>query len=981
MKYYLVLFLLYILCVHSAIEISPQSRLKKANFKNNLKNKCDLCLEKTGDKCNKCIKGAYLFEHDCYFTCPGETVADNYSLTCKNESDNPVFIKAYTLGRCLNKCGSVFHDCSCNIDCKKAGNCCSDFKYCEFIGKEASKQCTISGCEACTQDNKTCLKCKDRFYYYKNQCVEACPHESKRILGNSLCIDIPKCNIENCAECDKVNLNCTKCLHGYFLHENECTESCPAGTRANRVNFTCVNKSTFAFSMIFPSKFSCKSQCGLEKAKLRKLKIKNMTLETNCQNEDKQYSKQDCSCHHHCLKDGNCCDDFESECIEELKKEKCKTCENCHEGKCLKCLENSELHQGDCNCRKGFYYDIEKDRCLDINLKTQKSNQEKLQIKNPSQNNNSILSKMLADSFHSPNKEDSFKQSLQMPGLGYNMVLSGNTTMNIFSGNDHPIITNESVVNENSFNNSTKIEKNINSHNIIIGGYQRENIKEEDGQFENPQNYYPDKQDDSESNLSFGSPRYETTIRDSKGRMIKRLINNRQSERKKKIIIDKHFHMDHEKNYPHDLEHEEGVPMTMKELLKNSSNNEVKKIKSSNQVPEPKVLGKKGATNVPKQEVLTVKSASGAVQLKTKNLSQFAEPIGMKNVNLENNNSFIKEIQPSIQPEKINLIKEQPKEILKNNNFEKEDKTEPENLQISTPLLNPASSQVKVNPNENNLFNNQNTNSNQYNNLNKSETLQINKQKKHNTFLKEILSEKKSTIANSHPVSQTQQKNNILELNKVEDQEKENQITLGTFNVNQNNIKIQENNNLKSSISQSQTFSKENNINFDKKPLSQLTHHDLDHLVETTTDSNKKVQVNINIPNSTTDEKNPNVLHRNRVVVYNHYFINDKSMTMNQPKNPNVFNFFGNECKDGKCLNSDESKPFKDAQFINDKNFKEFNNTLHLQKGGVNVIMDRGTIDEQFKLPESQKSVVSEDLKDLKQGSNRLKQVLIKNKK
>ena len=162
MKYYLVLFLFIITCVHYAIQIKPQNR---SNFLSNNKNSCDLCLEKTGDICSKCIKGAYLYNHECYFTCPGETLADNYSLTCKKESESPVFIKAYTLGRCMNKCGSIFHDCSCDVRCKKAGDCCSDFKYCEFIGKEASKQCTIVGCEACTQN--TCLKCNEGRFYYK----------------------------------------------------------------------------------------------------------------------------------------------------------------------------------------------------------------------------------------------------------------------------------------------------------------------------------------------------------------------------------------------------------------------------------------------------------------------------------------------------------------------------------------------------------------------------------------------------------------------------------------------------------------------------------------------------------------------------------------------------------------------------------------------------------------------------------------------
>lgn len=86
--------------------------------------------------------------------------------------------------------------------------------------------------------------------------------------------------------------------------------------------------------------------------------------------------------------------------------------------------------------------------------------------------------------------------------------------------------------------------------------------------------------------------------------------------------------------------------------------------------------------------------------------------------------------------------------------------------------------------------------------------------------------------------------------------------------------------------------------------------------------------------------------------------------------------FFGNECKDGKCVNSDEIKSLKNAKFIDDKNFHEFNSTLNVQKSGVNLILDRGS--NELKLPESQKKEISEFPKEIKQGSNRLKRVIKK---
>lgn len=113
--------------------------------------------------------------------------------------------------------------------------------------------------------------------------------------------------------------------------------------RANRINFTCVLKNNFSFHWIFPSLYSCKNKCN------------NETIEF------------DCSCKHTCLRIGNCCDDFEKECQEEVKKEDCKLCDVCEFGKCSKCKSNSFLKiqsPNECECEKGFYYDNEEDICL-----------------------------------------------------------------------------------------------------------------------------------------------------------------------------------------------------------------------------------------------------------------------------------------------------------------------------------------------------------------------------------------------------------------------------------------------------------------------------------------------------------------------------------------------------------------------------------------------------------------------------------------
>ena len=128
-------------------------------------------------------------------------------------------------------------------------------------------------------------------------------------------------------------------------------KSCPVGLRANRINFTCVKRNNFSFYWIFPSNSSCVNKCG------------NNSINS------------DCSCNHTCLRRGNCCDDFEMECKDEIEKENCKICDECVFGKCMQCKEKSFLNSknnSECLCKEGFSYDIEEDICLPISDKGNK---------------------------------------------------------------------------------------------------------------------------------------------------------------------------------------------------------------------------------------------------------------------------------------------------------------------------------------------------------------------------------------------------------------------------------------------------------------------------------------------------------------------------------------------------------------------------------------------------------------------------------
>jgi hypothetical protein len=173
MKYYWFIFITCLLKVHNA-------------------NSCgSACLKCNNDKtCSQCIKGAYSDEQTstCHEVCPDNLVADNMSMTCKDPSEDPVYIKAYTTSRCLNSCGREFEDCSCKADCKLKGTCCSDFKFCEIIAKNNKVAKSSSKCELKSMDGKMCLQCKPDYYYYNRDCFDTCPPGTEPLNVNKICI-------------------------------------------------------------------------------------------------------------------------------------------------------------------------------------------------------------------------------------------------------------------------------------------------------------------------------------------------------------------------------------------------------------------------------------------------------------------------------------------------------------------------------------------------------------------------------------------------------------------------------------------------------------------------------------------------------------------------------------------------------------------------------------------------------------------------
>jgi len=102
MKYYLIVFLLFITSVHISQKINKDfihknifrknensidnlilDKINKININHKIQD-CSLnCLECENSICKKCERGFYALKNICYAKCPKGFYADNYSLSCR----------------------------------------------------------------------------------------------------------------------------------------------------------------------------------------------------------------------------------------------------------------------------------------------------------------------------------------------------------------------------------------------------------------------------------------------------------------------------------------------------------------------------------------------------------------------------------------------------------------------------------------------------------------------------------------------------------------------------------------------------------------------------------------------------------------------------------------------------------------------------------------------------------------------------------
>lgn len=458
-----------------------------------------------------------------------------------------------------------------------------------------------------------------------------------------------------------------------------------------------------------------------------------------------------------------------------------------------------------------------------------------------------------------------------------NTFVNGNMTVNMFEGNDNPEIINENIVNENSYNNVTRIERNTGSNNVIIGTKKVNKEKEkmviknnQQGNWEQKEievkanscnqvdqqkqiekakqmeqteqveqtkevkNTLENNNMEGEAQFDFGDSRKSNQNNQKNNSNLK----NRLKTDNSKIDINKHFHYEHIKNFPVDLEHEEGIELPMPK-----ENQEVVQIKKPEKSIKPVIDKIKPIIKSEHKPVLSVKPKS--VEEETKEIP----PIKMKKSVLKGS---IKKAQ--------NIQKSEPNEGEVSNQDEDNGVITPTETPTETPIETPT----------------------------------------------DIPNETPTVVpSNNHH-------------NKPHYHPNSSQIT--------------------------NTFGK---------------------------DFNKKINININLPtivsNSTDSDSENHAVTKNHVTVYNHYFVNDKSLTMNRPENPNVFNIYDAKDKDGnnETMFDKNFEDFKNAKFISDKNFKEYNKTINIERNGM-FVFDR--TNGKFELPNSQINTVKQDLEFLKEN-------------
>ncbi|XP_075416639.1 proprotein convertase subtilisin/kexin type 5 isoform X2 [Tenrec ecaudatus] len=312
--------------------------------------------------CTSCALGYYMFQQQCYRTCPEKTYQEDFECTdcspkCRGCGPQECYWceEGFFLlgGHCVTECSPGFYSDPDVGECEPCHRACGT---CTGPGPEACSSCLeglqllygkcvspvqtqVEGtfwnaifredqtchpsCKTCNGSATLCTSCPKGAYLLAQACVTSCPQGTWPSARSGSCENCP----EDCASCSGADL-CTECQsqpdHQLFIHGGRCYSACPEGFYAEAGHCE-----------------RCSSACGTCEG--------NASHCLSCNGDfllEHGACRETCS-QRHVAVEGKC-----RQCPE--------MCQDCiHEETCKECMPNFVLYNDKCqqSCPSGFYED------------------------------------------------------------------------------------------------------------------------------------------------------------------------------------------------------------------------------------------------------------------------------------------------------------------------------------------------------------------------------------------------------------------------------------------------------------------------------------------------------------------------------------------------------------------------------------------------------------------------------------------------
>ena len=207
----------------------------------NCDSNCETC-QSLPTKCTSCKNNYFLSDNECY-----------ECTDCKEKEENSCKCLSCTEGKYLenNQCKNCSFPCkSCETEPNRCQTCEDGYYYDHYQCISCHNRCKTCNSGSIGENNHNCQSCKDEFVFHENNCLNECPE--KYYENNKECFLCNQLCNSTGAHCN----NCTSCIEGYYLLENEmnckkCNENCktcnnmPIGDNQNCL--TCDINSTYKY--------------------------------------------------------------------------------------------------------------------------------------------------------------------------------------------------------------------------------------------------------------------------------------------------------------------------------------------------------------------------------------------------------------------------------------------------------------------------------------------------------------------------------------------------------------------------------------------------------------------------------------------------------------------------------------------------------------------------------------------------------------